>query len=180
MNASADEKQRPHALSYQLGCRRDFFRRTRIWEWLRPSGLWESCAHRRVKKIVGDLDKRWSRSRTAQHLSRGGDCLRNLIWAGHAPGKAGQRPDDIYLLWSLMQRTAGFGLQRRSYVRADQNRWRVGLEALQERHKREQIAWSSRGKDRGHASATAKESIGGKARCLLVANYPMVESRLLS
>lgn len=104
-----------------------------------------------------------------------GKRLRNFIRAGDAAGKACKRPENVNLLRSFMQAAALLCLQDGSYVGADQQNRRVGLQAFQQRHQGEEIPRAGGGEDGGNAAARPIEAVRGKARGLFMPDYPVVK-----
>ena len=124
---------------------------------------------------MGYFNKSRAGHRSAKNGHSCRDYLDQCIRIGDAAGKAGERTNNLQLIWSLMQRAASLAQHRRGDVGTDKKNGDIVLQTFQQRNQRKQVSRTSRGKDSGYLAATAIEAVRCIARRLLVTNYPMVK-----
>ena len=135
-----------------------------------------TSAGRGQQEIMRKLDEGRSGQGSTERLSGFSEGFGDFVRAGDAAGKTRERADDLKLLRSLMQSSAGRAQKRRSDVGADQKDGRAALKGLQQRDQGKEIAGAGGGEDGGDAAAAAVKTIGGKSGRLFMAHHPVSES----
>ncbi len=144
------------------------------------AGFDRSDAYGRKKEIVWYLNKSRSRQRSAKDGYSFGDRLDQSIRTGDSPRKARERTDNLQLIRSFMQRSAGLAQHRRCDVGADEKNGNVVLQTFQQRNQRKQVSGAGGSKDCGYLAAAAIEAVRGITCGLFMANDPMVKFRRLA